>query len=150
MTDRLTLSLRHAHHGDCTPTRRTRAMPSAVEAVFENADLMRCILVLADLDAREFARVSGVSSAFRLATLTDGSLLLAAAKSQEYMTRHVFMGLFGLDRAEAAAFPCKQRARWGGGHFFEYDPAISRSTLDWVGGMEGRRWRLKVRARRGF
>jgi len=64
--------------------------------VFENVDLVALLLSHTKLTPKSFVWAGRVSKTWRAACRVDSSLLLKAAKSQTYLTKREFEGLFCL------------------------------------------------------
>ena len=119
----------------------------AADDVLGNPDLVRAILVHADLNPFDFVAVAHVGKAWRAACRADASLLLAAARRPDFLTKRTLMGLFALHWHEAARFPHGKRARRNGGWLYMYGASAIEAALPTVGGFEGWRRRIDKRAR---
>ena len=94
-----------------TATPRGRSTSAAAAAVFENQDLVACILAHANLDPFEFVAATRVSKAWHAACHADDTLMLAAARKPDFLTKRTLMGLFALHWHEADKLPRGMRAR---------------------------------------
>lgn len=129
---------------------RTVARMRAQQArknVLENVDLVALVLSHAELDPKSFVGVGMVSKTWRAASRVDASLLLKAAKSQRFLTKRVFQGLFGLTPAEADQFPHGTRA-YKMGFMFMYKGDAINAVMGAIGGMCGWEQRMAQQAAR--
>ena len=126
-----------------------RAPPlPAVAAVLENPDLVAVVLAHAELGPSEFVALGRVAKAWHAAKQVDDSLLLAAARKPDFLTKRVLMGLFALHWHEAGRLPRGMRARRNGGWLYMYSTAAIDQTMAIVGGVDGWRRRIAERAQR--
>jgi hypothetical protein len=126
-----------------------RAPPlPAVAAVLENPDLVAVVLAHAELGPREFVSVGRVGKAWHAARQVDDSLLLAAARKPDFITKATLMGLFALHWHEADKLPRGMNARRNGGWLYMYSGRAIDQAISVVGGVEGWRRRIAERARR--
>ena len=70
-------------------------------AVFENTDLVAIVLQHADLEPAAFVTVARVTKAWHAACCADESLLLAAARRPDFLTKRTLMG-----RSVCVCFVC--------------------------------------------
>ena len=111
---------------------------------WENSDIVALILVHVTISPETFVTLGRVCKSWREECHWNERLLMKAAKSQAYLTKRVFMGLFALTPAEADRFPRQQCPRRGGGYMFKYSGAAIDAAL--VGGAAAWRERLAKRA----
>ena len=123
----------------------TRSTSAAAAAVFEDQDLVACILAHANLDPFEFVAATRVSKAWHAACHADDTLMLAAARKPDFLTKRTLMGLFGLHWHEADKLPRGMRARRNGGWLWMYRSAAIEQAMPIVGGVEG--WCLRIAKR---
>ena len=86
-----------------------------------------------------------VAKAWHAACCADESLLLAAARRPDFLTKRTLMGLFALHWREADNLPRGKRARRNGGFLHMYTDAAIDRALPIVGGLDG--WRLRIAQR---
>ena len=133
----------------CIRAQDKRAPPlPAVAAVLENPDLVAAVLAHAELGPCEFVSVGRVGKAWHAARQVDDSLLLAAARKPDFLTKRMLMGLFALHWHEADKLPRGMRARRNGDWLYMYSTAAIDQAMPIVGGVEGWRRRIAERARR--
>ena len=138
----------HEHRQSAWQARNHRTAVSAstaAAAVFENQDLLACILGHAKLDPFEFVAAGRVAKAWHDACMVDDTLLLAAARKPDFLTKRTLIGLFGLHWHEADRLPRGMQARRNGGYLWMYSNAAISSVMPIVGGVEG--WRLRIAKR---
>lgn len=124
----------------------TQPRALAVSAVLENPDLVAAILSHVKLCPSEFVTMGRVAKAWRDACRADARMLLAVARTSEFLTKRTLMGLFALHWHEADKLPRGKRPRRNGGFLYMYsEPAID-CALPLVGGFEGWKQRLAKRA----
>ena len=125
-----------------------RAASGRLRAVLENPDLVAVVLAHAELGPREFVSVGRVGKAWHAARQVDDSLLLAAARKPDFITKATLMGLFALHWHEADKLPRGMNARRNGGWLYMYSGRAIDQAISVVGGVEGWRRRIAERARR--
>ena len=113
--------------------------------MLEDADLVAIVLQHADLGPAAFVSVARVGKAWHVACRANESLLLAAARRPEYLTKRTLMGLFALHWHEADKLPRGSRPRRNGGFLHTYTNAAIDRALPIVGGLDG--WRLRIAQR---
>ena len=138
-------NLRHAHDYVAREMAR-HSKRTASAAVMENPDLVGSILAHADLAPKDLVAAGQVSKAWRVATHTNASLLLAAAHRPKVLTKGTFCGLFALEPREAAEYPHVVVPRTQGGIMCMYRSSAIDAVLPRTGGLEGWRQRLAQRA----
>jgi hypothetical protein len=129
-------------------TRKHRATPgssAAAAAVFDNQDILACILGHAKLNPFEFVAAGRVGTAWHDACMTDDMLLLSAARKPDFLTKRTLMGLFGLHWHEADQLPRGMKARRNGGWLWMYSNTAIECVMPMIGGVEG--WRLRIARR---
>lgn len=130
----------------------SRTQPGALvnantaSAVLENPDLVAAILAHVKLCPSEFVAIGRVAKVWRDACRADARMLLAAARTPEFLTKRTLMGLFGLHWHEADKLPRGKRPRRNGGFLYMYNAASIDCALPLVGGFEGWKQRLAKRA----
>jgi len=133
----------------CIRAQDKRAPPlPAVAAVLENPDLVAAVLAHAELGPCEFVSVGRVGKAWHAARQVDDSLLLAAARKPDFLTKRMLAGLFALHWHEADKLPRGMRARRSGSWLYMYSTVAIDQAMAIVGGVEGWRRRIAERARR--
>ena len=118
-----------------------------MHTVLCNSDLVACILAHADLDPGAFVTAGRVNTVWRAACRADTTLLLAAARRPDFLTKRVFSGLFALTQAEADAFPRGMRVRRQSGFMYMYRDAAIDAVLSTTGNLCGWKRRLAERTR---
>ena len=80
------------------------------DAVFENVDLVRSILLsVPEFSVEDFVTLGRVSKTFRAGIRLDNVLLMRAAHSRPYLNKGTLCGLFGLLYEEANSIPRRVR-----------------------------------------
>ena len=79
--------------------------------VLEDVDLVALVLSHAQLVPKSFVGLGRVSKVWRAACRLDTSLLLKAACSQQFLTKRVFQGMFGLTPSRASTAPGRHAVR---------------------------------------
>ena len=108
--------------------------PLLPATVLENIDLVAMILKRVEVDPLQFVRFGLVSKTWRSACRVDETLVLRAANTPPFLTKRVFMGLFGLWSGEANQFPRRER-RYRDGWMYMYRSDATDMVLPAVGGM---------------
>ena len=138
----------HEHRQSAWQARNHRTAVSAstaAAAVFENQDLLACILGHAKLDPFEFVAAGRVAKAWHDACMADDTLLLAAARKPDFLTKRTLIGLFALHWHEADKLPRSKKNRRNGGFLYMYGPAAIDGALTTIGGFHG--WRTHIARR---
>ena len=121
-------------------------MGVSYDCVLGDPDLVSIVLSKVDLDPVALTCMGLVSKAWRVACRAGPGLLLSAASTPRYLTKTVFMGLFGLTSAEADALPRTELVRPQGRVVFMYSKPAIEAALPAIGGIEAWARRLAARA----
>ena len=113
--------------------------------VLEDMDLVALVLSHVELDPKSFVGLGRVSKLWRAACRLDTSLLLKAACSEQFLTKRVFQGMFGLTSTEADALPHGKRA-YRTGHMCMFAGDAIHRAIALIGGMQGWEKRMKRQA----
>ena len=118
-----------------------RQSNAAMRSVMDNSDLVAYILAHADLEPWSFVAAGRVSATWHAACQTE-TLLLAAARRPDFLTKRTFSGLFALTSEEADTFPRGMRVRRPIGFMHMYQEAAISAAISTVGGIHGWKRRL--------
>jgi hypothetical protein len=77
--------------------------------------------------------------------MADDTLLLAAARKPDFLTKRTLIGLFALHWHEADKLPRSKKSRRNGGFLYMYGPAAIDGALTTIGGFHG--WRTHIARR---
>ena len=116
------------------------------DCVLGDLDMVSIVLSNVNLDPVAFTGMGLVSKTWRVACRAGPGLLVSAASTPRYLTKTVFMGLFGLTSAEADALPRTELVRPQGRVVFMYSKPAIEAALPAIGGIEAWARRLAARA----